>query len=76
MATANGRSIEGQAAIITGASSGIGEATARALAAAGANVALAARRKERLDDLKSDIDMAEGGSAIVVETDVTDKEQV
>ncbi len=59
-------------AIITGASSGIGEATARHLANEGAAVVLAARRIERLDELKSEIE-DNGGRALVVETDVTDR---
>ena len=63
------------AAIVTGASSGIGEATARQLADEGANVVLAARRKERLEALRDDIE-ADGGTALVVPTDVTDRSQV
>ena len=67
--------LAGHSAIVTGASSGIGEATARALAGAGARVALAARRVERLEALQDDIESS-GGTAIVVETDVTDRDQV
>ena len=66
--------LDGTVALITGASSGIGEATARALAAQGAAVALAARRKERLEQLAEDI-TGNGGRALVIETDVTDKAQ-
>ncbi len=66
--------LDGTVALITGASSGIGEATARALAAQGAAVALAARRKERLEQLAEEI-TRNGGRALVIETDVTDKTQ-
>jgi NADP-dependent 3-hydroxy acid dehydrogenase YdfG len=62
-------------ALVTGASSGIGAATARALAAAGAAVALLARRADRLTELKTSIESA-GGTALLVPADVTDAEQV
>jgi NADP-dependent 3-hydroxy acid dehydrogenase YdfG len=58
-------------ALVTGASSGIGAATARRLADEGAAVALVARRRDRLDELASMI----GGHALVVEADVTDQGQ-
>jgi NADP-dependent 3-hydroxy acid dehydrogenase YdfG len=66
--------LDGTVALVTGASSGIGEATARALAAQGAAVAVAARRKERLDALAGEIEAA-GGRALVIEADVTAREQ-
>ena len=66
--------LEGSVALVTGASSGIGEATALALAGQGAAVALAARRKERLEQLAGQI-AGRGGRALVLETDVTDREQ-
>ncbi|MEM6749018.1 MAG: SDR family oxidoreductase [Planctomycetota bacterium] len=56
--------------VITGASSGIGEATARMLAKGGAKIVAVARRKDRLDGLVKDIEAA-GGKAIAVEADVT-----
>jgi len=61
-------------ALVTGASSGIGAATARSLAAEGAAVALLARRRDRLEEL-ADAIRAEGGNAVVVAADVTDPDQ-
>lgn len=66
--------LDGTVALITGASSGIGAASARALAAQGAAVALAARRADRLTQLAEDI-TGGGGRALVIETDVTEKIQ-
>ena len=68
------RTLEGTVALVTGASSGIGEATAHVLAGAGAAVALVARRRERLDQLAGEI-TSQGGRALVLETDVTQRDQ-
>jgi len=64
--------LEGRVALVTGASSGIGEATAEALAAAGAAVALSARRAERLKALAERIEQA-GGRALVLPGDVAEE---
>jgi NADP-dependent 3-hydroxy acid dehydrogenase YdfG len=66
--------LDGTVALITGASSGIGEATARALAAQGAKVAVAARRLERLERLASEIG-GKGHTALAIQSDITDQEQ-
>jgi NADP-dependent 3-hydroxy acid dehydrogenase YdfG len=66
--------LTGTAALVTGASSGIGAATARQLADHGASVALVARRRDRLEALAAEIDNA-GGTALVVEADITDRTQ-
>jgi NAD(P)-dependent dehydrogenase (short-subunit alcohol dehydrogenase family) len=62
-------------AFVSGASSGIGERLARVLAAAGANVVLAARRVTRLKELRAEIE-ALGGAAYVTELDVTDIDSI
>ncbi len=67
-------SLDGTVALVTGASSGIGEATARSLAARGAKVALAARRLERLERLAAEIGSG-GHTALAIESDITDPAQ-
>ena len=64
-------SLEGRRILITGASSGIGEATAEAIVAEGGAVALGARRKDRLDDLAGRLD----GMALAIEADIADERQ-
>ena len=66
--------LDGKVAVVTGASSGIGEATAEALAAEGAAVVVAARREDRLSGLVERIE-ENGGRALAVSCDVTDEEQ-
>jgi NADP-dependent 3-hydroxy acid dehydrogenase YdfG len=64
-------SLEGRKVLVTGASSGIGEATAEAIVAEGGAVALGARRKERLEELAGRID----GTAVPIEADIADEAQ-
>jgi NADP-dependent 3-hydroxy acid dehydrogenase YdfG len=65
--------LDGTVALVTGASSGIGEATARALSKQGATVAAVARRKDRLEQLVTEIQEG-GGTAIAIGADITDLE--
>jgi NADP-dependent 3-hydroxy acid dehydrogenase YdfG len=67
-------SLDGRKILITGGSSGIGEATAALLAAEGAAVAVGARRKDRLDALVEKI-ASDGGSATAIEADIADESQ-
>ncbi|MFE6174591.1 SDR family NAD(P)-dependent oxidoreductase [Streptomyces sp. NPDC056464] len=67
------RRLEGTVALVTGASSGIGHATALELAREGASVAVVGRREDRLTDLAAEISNA-GGKALVVPTDITTAE--
>jgi NADP-dependent 3-hydroxy acid dehydrogenase YdfG len=66
--------LDGTVALVTGASSGIGEATAKALASKGAKVAVAARRLERLERLAAEIG-GEGHTALAIESDITEQRQ-
>jgi NADP-dependent 3-hydroxy acid dehydrogenase YdfG len=72
MTTTTSSTPRDRVAVITGASSGIGEATARALHAAGYAVALLARRDDRIDDLAAEL----GDGALAVQADVTDRDSL
>jgi len=67
--------IKDKVIVITGASSGLGEATARALSAQGAHIVLGARRQDRIQSLAAEL-AGSGGKAIAMTTDVADREQV
>jgi NADP-dependent 3-hydroxy acid dehydrogenase YdfG len=69
------KNIEGKVVVITGASSGLGEATARLLSAQGASVALGARRIDRIQSLADEL-TGSGGKALAIPTDVTHYDQV
>ncbi|MDE2121383.1 MAG: SDR family oxidoreductase [Betaproteobacteria bacterium] len=74
-AQASQDNIAGKVVVITGASSGLGEASARMLAGLGASVVLGARRRERIDALAAQL-RADGARALALATDVTDAAQV
>ncbi len=69
-------SLEGKTAIVTGASSGIGAATCREFAAAGASVVLAARSEDRLADLAAELEADHGAETLVVPTNVREEDEV
>ncbi|HEY2026215.1 MAG TPA: SDR family oxidoreductase, partial [Gemmatimonadaceae bacterium] len=71
----NSNRIAGKVVVITGASSGLGEATARHLAGLGATVVLGARRLDRLQSLADEL-TSKGAKALALATDVTDRAQV
>jgi len=70
------RDLRGRVAIVTGASAGIGAATARALAACGARIVLAARRGDRLQQLAGELAAAYGVETLALPTDMSEREQV
>ena len=68
--------LDGNAALVTASSSGLGRASAKALAAEGANVAICARGEEKLEDAKAEIDAAGDGDVVAVPTDITDPDEI
>lgn len=73
--TQTNTTLNGRVAVVTGASSGIGAATAKRLAASGAKVAVLARRADRLEKLVNEIEQS-GGTALAVAIDVSDADAV
>lgn len=69
------KKLEGRTAIVTGASSGVGRGLAKVLAENGANVCVCARRLEKLEELKAELE-AEGAKALPVACDVTEPDQI
>lgn len=70
------RSLDGRATLITGASAGIGQETARVFAREGADVTIAARREERLRELAEELEAEYGTTTAIAPTDVSDEDQV
>ncbi|WP_339227501.1 SDR family oxidoreductase [Oceanobacillus sp. FSL K6-2867] len=70
------RNLEGKTAVVTGASSGIGVAIAKQLAKDGVNVVLAARRKDKLEEVVKEINSLGNGQALAIPTDVSQQESV
>src|SRR6056297_2816410 len=68
--------IDGNAALVTASSSGLGRASAKALAAEGANVAICARGEAKLEDAREEIDAAGEGDVVAVPTDITDPDEI
>jgi 3-oxoacyl-[acyl-carrier protein] reductase len=68
--------VRGQSVIVTGASSGIGKVTAKEFARDGANVVVCSREQENVDPVAEEINAQEGGEALAIECDVTDRDAV
>ncbi|MFC7081780.1 SDR family oxidoreductase [Halorussus caseinilyticus] len=68
--------LTGNSALVTASSSGLGRASAKALAAEGANVAICARGEEQLADAEEEIDAAGDGDVVAVPTDITDPDEI
>jgi glucose 1-dehydrogenase/3-oxoacyl-[acyl-carrier protein] reductase len=68
--------LEGNSALVTASSSGLGRASAKALAEEGANVAICARGEKQLEDAKAEIEAAGDGDVVAVPTDITDPDEI